>query len=403
MPPAGARPGRHYNRFMMHAAFPVMVKPVSAACNLQCRYCYYLGRPDGASPRRMSRETLEALIREVIAAQPEAREIHFAWQGGEPTLAGIDFFREALALQNRYRPSHARIVNALQTNGTLVDAEWARFFAEHDFLVGISIDGPAALHDRLRRDHDGRATHAKVMRGLEALQRAGTQFNSLTAVHKLNCRSGHAVYRYLRRLGVRHMQFIPLVERQDAQGFLAAPPPGTAHAPVAPSTAPRDAYGEFLCAVFDDWLANDAGTIFVQAIEEYVAALAGKPAGLCTFAAHCSSALMAEANGDLYSCDHYAFPAYRLGTLGQDRVEAMLQSGRHRAFVERKGRLPDECRPCEFFTACRGGCPKHRFIGVPGGNYLCPSYRRFFSHAARALAPFAAVAALEEWPRCSVS
>ncbi len=384
-----------------------MVKPVSAACNLQCRYCYYLGRPDGASPRRMSRETLEAVICEFAAAQPEAREIHFAWQGGEPTLAGIDFFREALALQERYRPSQARIVNALQTNGTLIDDEWARFFAENDFLVGISIDGPASLHDRLRRDNDGRSTHARLMRGLEALQRAGTQFNSLTVVHNLNYRSGHLVYRYLRRIGVRHMQFIPLVERQDKQGSLAPPPPTTpAHAPAAPWTVPCEGYGEFLCAVFDDWLANDAGTVFVQAIEEHVAALARKLPGLCTFASECSSALTVEANGDLYSCDHYAFPAYRLGNVRQEALGDMLQSARHRAFAQMKGRLAEACLRCPFFNACRGGCPKHRFVNIPGstgGNYLCPSYRRFFSHTARALAPFAAVAALDKSPRSKAS
>jgi serine-type anaerobic sulfatase-maturating enzyme len=380
------------SRVLEWRPFHVMVKPVAAACNLACRYCYYLNRPRAAS-RRMGREALEVLVRDAIAAQPGVPEIHFAWQGGEPTLAGIDFFREALAAQERYRPAGTRIVNALQTNGTLLDRAWAEFLAEHGFLVGISIDGPASVHDPLRRDSHGRATHAKTLRGLENLQRAGVQYNALTVVHRLNHRDGRSVYRFLRRIGVRYMQFIPLVERV-ARGGPVAPPPAAPEASVAPWTAPPDGLGQFLCDVFDEWLAHDVGGVFVQAIEEHVAALARRPAGVCTFGPDCSSAPIVEANGDVYSCDHYAFEAYRLGNFLKTPIGELLRSAQQREFGAMKmTALAEECRACGFLTACRGGCPKHRFVAASGGgmkSYLCPSYRRFFSHTARPLVPFAA-------------
>jgi len=377
--------------------FFVMVKPVAAACNLACRYCYYLNRPGMSASHRMTREVLEVLIRDAIAAQPGTPEIHFAWQGGEPTLAGIDFFREALALQERYRPAGTMIVNALQTNGTLLDEGWAQFFSEHRFLIGISIDGPAAVHDPLRRDAGGRTTHAKVLRGLRELQRAGVQYNALTVVHNLNYRQGRAVYRFLRRIGVIHMQFIPLVERMTGSGGLAAPPPADPGTQTAPWTVPPEGLGRFLCDVFDDWLAHDVGRIFVQAIEEHVAALVRRPAGVCTFGYDCSSSPMIEANGDVYSCDHFAFSAYRLGNLLRTPIVDLVRSARLHEFgrMKREG-LPEECAQCPFLAACYGGCTKHRFVAAPGGgmkNYLCPSYRRFFSHTAPALAAFVAMAA----------
>lgn len=375
--------------------FFVMAKPVSAACNLACRYCYYLNRPDAAPSRRMDAETLEVLIRDVIRAQPGVPEIHFAWQGGEPTLAGVDFFRQAVALQERYCPAGTTVVNAIQTNGTLLDERWAEFFAVHRFLVGISIDGPQALHDPLRRDARGRTTHAKVLRGLRCLQQAQVQFNALSVVHHLNYRQGRAVYRFLRRIGIRHMQFIPLVERFTRDDAFAAPPPGDPGAAPAPWTTPREGFGEFLCTVFDEWLGNDVGEVFVQAIEEYAAALANRPAGLCVFGPDCSSAPVVESNGDVYSCDHYAFPAYRLGNIMKTPIGELVRSSRQREFGRVKMELPSECRQCGFLAACCGGCPKHRFAGTRGGemiNYLCPSYRRFFSHTATALARFAAPA-----------
>lgn len=344
-----------------------MAKPVSAACNLTCRYCYYLHRPDKPPARRMARDVLEAYIRDTIAAQPGAPEIVFGWQGGEPTLAGLGFFKDAVALQEQYRPATTRIVNALQTNGTLIDEDWAGFFREHGFLVGLSLDGPAHFHDPLRRDLKGRPSHARTLRALTLLQRAGVEVNTLTVVHRLNYQHGREVYRFLRRLGSCHMQFIPLVER------------------TAGGTAPPEGFGKFLCDVFDDWRARDVGRVFVQIFEEYASVLAGLPARLCVFARDCRSTPILEANGDLYSCDHYAYPAYRVGNILETPIGELARSERQIEFGRSKtDSLPGQCARCEFLAACFGGCPKHRF-GAPNtaerrGNYLCPSYRTFFAY-----------------------
>lgn len=381
--------------------FYAMAKPVAAACNLSCRYCYYLHRPGIGPSRRMSREVLETFVRDTLAAQANLPEVHFSWQGGEPLLAGLDFFREALALQERYRPAGVHVVNALQTNGTLLDEQWARFFAEQRFLVGISLDGPARFHDPLRRDSTGRASNARALRGLEITQRLGVEFNTLTVVHHLNYRHGREVYRFLRRIGSRHMQFIPLVERFTCDGEMAAPWPAHAGAGTAPWTAPPDGFGRFLCDVFDEWLAHDVGSVFVQLFEEHVAALANLPARICVFSPSCASTPILEANGDLYSCDHYAYSPYRLGNILETPIGELVRSAQQRAFGRRKLEpLAEDCTRCEFLAACCGGCPKHRFASPrPDGatrNYLCPSYRLFFAHTAPALARFAAAARASE-------
>lgn len=378
--------------------FHAMAKPASAACNLKCNYCYYLHRPGIAPPRRMDGETLEAYVRQTLEAQRGAPEVHFSWQGGEPTLAGLDFFREAVALQERWRARGTAVLNALQTNGTLIDESWAQFLAEEGFLVGLSLDGPARFHDPLRRDRDGRATHARAMRALALLRRAEVEVNSLTVVHALNWRHGREVYRFLRREGLRHLQFIPLVERLRSDGAFAGPPPGDAGAAVSPWTPPREGFGEFLCDVFDDWFEADVGCVFVQIFEEHAAALAGIVPRLCVFAADCSGTPIVEANGDVYACDHYAYAEYRIGNLRQVPIGELVSSARQRAFGRAKREpLAAECRACPFLPACVGGCPKHRFVAPAGGDervsYLCPSYRRFFAHSAPRLAPLARAAA----------
>lgn len=342
----------------------------------------------------MSREVLETFLRDTIAAHAGAPDVTFSWQGGEPTLAGLDFFRDAVELQARYAPAGMRIANTLQTNGTLLDARWAAFLASHRFLVGISLDGPAHLHDPLRRDARGRPSHARVLKGLEHLQQAGVEFNTLTVVHNLNWRRGVEVYRFLRRIGARHMQFIPLVERLRTDGGLAGPPDGEPHAALAPWTAPAEGFGQFLCDVFDEWLARDVGRIFVQIFEEHAAALAGFAPRLCVFAADCAGTPMLEADGSLYTCDHYGYPAWRLGNVTAAPVADLARSERQHAFGRAKREsLPERCYRCEYLVACAGGCPKHRFARSARGereNFLCPSYRRFFAHTAPALGRFAA-------------
>ncbi len=340
----------------------------------------------------MRRETLEAFVFQVIAAQSEAKEIYFSWQGGEPTLAGIDFFRDAVELQERYRPPGAHILNALQTNGTLIDAGWATFLAEHGFLVGVSIDGPARMHDPLRRYPRGTGSHAHAVRAIEWLARASVEFNTLTVVHRLNYLHGREVYRFLRRLGSRYMQFIPLVERQLPDGTFASPSPSpeNAAAQLAPWTAPREAFGRFLCEVFDDWFERDVGTVSVQLIEERIAALAGLPAQLCVFAPDCSATPMLEADGDVFGCDHYAYPPFRLGNIAETPIGELVTGDSQRAFGRlKRDPLPQSCFDCQFLLSCFGGCPKHRFVPVAFGeaeNYLCPSYRQFFAHTAVHLA-----------------
>jgi uncharacterized protein len=371
-------------------SFSVMAKPAAAACNLACHYCYYRARPGMPASRRMSGEVLEAYIRDSIAAQPEAGMLTFSWQGGEPTLAGLGFFREAVALQERYRPPGMEILNALQTNGTLIDGEWAAFFREHAFLIGLSLDGPARFHDPLRRDGRGRGSHAAAVRALELLARGGVELNTLTVLHRLNYRHGREVYRFLRRLGARHMQFIPLVERRRGDGELAGPPADDRSPEVAPWTAPREGFGEFLCDVFDDWLANDVGRVFVQLFEEHVGVLAGRPARLCVFAPDCRGTPMLEASGELYSCDHYGYAPYRLGNILAAPIGELARSPAQARFgAAKRAALPAACRRCALVGACWGGCPKHRFVAPAEGsepeNYLCPSYRRFFSHTAPAL------------------
>ncbi len=349
--------------------FSAMAKPAAAACNLACRYCYYLRRPGAQPSRRMRHDVLEAYIRDTIAAQRGAPELVFAWQGGEPTLAGIGFFEEAVTLQKRYRPADMRIANALQTNGTLLDDDWAAFLREQGFLVGVSIDGPARFHDPLRRDADGGPTHARAMRALALLQRHGVEFNTLTVVHNLNWRHGREVYRFLRRVGSRHMQFIPLVERTAPDGGLAGPPPDLPRAGMAPWTPPPHGFGQFLCDAFDDCRARDIGQVFVQLFEEHAAALAGLPARLCVFAPECSGTPMLEANGDLYSCDHYAYPAYRLGNILETPIGKLARSERQGQFGHAKtASLPEACCGCRFLAACFGGCPKHRFTPAAAGG-----------------------------------
>lgn len=379
------------------APFHVMSKPVGPRCNINCDYCYYLEKEQlypTEKKFRMSDTVLERYVSELISSSVEAgqREVVFAWQGGEPTMLGVDFFRKAVALQKRERPDGVTISNAIQTNGMLLDDDWGAFLAAEGFLVGISIDGPKRIHDRYRRDKAGRATFDAVMAGLEILHRHKVEFNILATVHRGNGGRGVEVYRFLRGLGSPFIQFIPIVERSTAAGSLAGTPTGEDgdELPVTEwSVAPR-AYGKFLCDVFDAWYRKDVGKIFVQYFETQVGLWMGFPSSLCVFAETCGNGLALEHNGDLYACDHYVYPQYRLGNITKTPMrdlvwsEEAIQFGR-----DKRDKLTRQCRECKYRFACNGGCPKHRFLtshhGEPGQNYFCQSYLIFFKHAEQRL------------------
>lgn len=387
MPPAAAAP------------FHLMTKPIGAICNLDCGYCYYLDKENlypGTRSFRMSPETLEAYVRGYIEAQP-GEEVHFAWQGGEPTLLGVTFFEKVVALQRQYGAGR-RIQNAMQTNGTLLDDRWGEFLARHNFLVGLSVDGPRDLHDAYRVDKGQKPTFDRVMRGLEVLRKHRVEFNLLCTVHRGNMRSPLEVYRFLRSSGIGYIQFIPIVERRQpgAPGHALTPAPdpatpndpedpGLADTPLSPWSVRSERFGEFLCTVFDEWVKRDVGTTFVQIFDVSLANWYGAPPGLCVFSETCGRALAVEHNGDVYSCDHYVEPRHRLGNLNQAALGEMVDSARQKAFGDgKKTSLPAYCRSCEVRFACHGECPKHRIIrtpdGEPGLNYLCAGYKGFFRH-----------------------
>jgi uncharacterized protein len=383
--------------------FQVMTKPNGPRCNLDCTYCYYLEKerlyPD-TKKFRMPDDVLETYIRGYIAAQAAtgAPEIWFSWQGGEPTLLGVDFFRRAVALQQQYAPAGKTVRNALQTNGTLLDAEWAAFLKANAFLVGLSIDGPRDLHDRYRVDRAERPTFDKVMAAVELMRTHEVEFNALTVVHRLNARKPREVYRFLKDIGIEFMQFIPIVERAGDGGMLAGAPQQdmVGDAKVTPwSVLPGD-YGTFLCRIFDEWVKDDVGRIFVQFFDVQLGLWAGGPSSLCWFAETCGLGLAMEHNGDLYSCDHYVYPEYLLGNIMQTPVEVLASLPVQDKFgADKRDTLPRQCRACEYRFACNGGCPKHRFLrtadGEAGLNYFCESYLRFFKHAGPHLQSMAAL------------
>jgi uncharacterized protein len=336
----------------------------------------------------MSNTTLENFVAQYIAATATP-EIWFNWHGGEITLAGRRFFEKAVKFQEKYAPQGKQVRNVVQTNGVLVDDEWERFFHDHGFLVGVSLDGPPDLHDGWRVDHAGRPTAVKVLAAIERLQRHGVAFNLLAVVHRDNAAEPLRTYRFLRDLGAEFMQFIPLVER-SADGETLAPPPqldeaGVDYRVTEWSVTPA-AYGDFLCEVFDEWHAHDVGRVIVQLFEVQLGLWAGLPSSLCVFAPTCGQGLVHEWNGDIYSCDHYVYPEYRLGNIETTPLAQMARGDAQRAFgTAKRASLTRQCRDCEFLFACNGGCPKHRFQnsedGEPGLDYFCEAHRHFFQHA----------------------
>ena len=368
-----------------------MAKPTGSVCNIACEYCFYLEKeklyPDRRGQWRMSDEVLERYVRQYIEAQ-DVPVVEFAWQGGEPTLMGVDFFRRAVELQKKYANGKT-ITNAFQTNGILLDDEWGEFLAENRFLVGLSIDGPRELHDRYRLDRGGRPTFDRVFAGLRLLRKHGVEFNTLTVLQRHNAGHPMEVYRFLREEGSGFMQFIPIVERAAREpgedGLELVDPYFEGRAGVTSWSVLPTQYGRFLCRVFDEWVRRDVGRVFVQIFDVSLAAWLGQEPSLCVLAETCGKAMIIEHNGDLYSCDHFVYPAYRLGNVREKTIREMVESPMQVRFgLDKRDRLPRFCRACAFRFACNGGCPKHRFDRTPDGeeglNYLCKGYRIFFDH-----------------------
>jgi len=370
-------------------AFHVLVKPTGAACNLDCAYCFFLDK-EALYPNskfRMSDELLESYIRQLIESH-EADEVSIAWQGGEPTLMGLDFYRRAVVIAEKYRRPDMEIRHSMQTNGTLLDDDWCAFFKENNFLIGISLDGPRALHDIYRRDKGGGPTFDRVMRGLRCLQKHEVEFNVLVTVNRVNGDFPLEVYRFLRdEAGVDWMQFIPIVERINPDGRTLYQQGATVS---DRSVRPRQ-FGRFLSAIFDEWVFNDVGHVFVQTFEAALANWLQLPSsGVCLFDETCGNALALEHNGDLYACDHFVEPDYLLGNIRKQHLLEMVASPQQRRFgANKRDLLPRYCRECDVRFACHGGCPKNRFVntpdGEPGLNYLCAGYQDFFHHIAYAM------------------
>jgi uncharacterized protein len=375
---------------MPDAGFHIMAKPIGPICNLDCKYCFYLEKEHlypNTTHWAMPPEALERYIEQYIAAQP-LEEVHFAWQGGEPTLLGVNFYRTVVALQQKYAGGKS-IHNALQTNGTLIDDEWGQFLAEHKFLVGVSIDGPRELHDHYRVDKGNAPTFDRVMRGIRKLKEHQVDFNTLSVVNRHNSQYPLEVYRFLKELGSEFMQFIPVVERQAAEpgpdGLVLIQPSFDRPAEVTEWTVEPLAYGRFLTQIFDEWVKKDVGHIFVQQFDVALESWLGLEASLCIFRKTCGSALAMEHTGDLYSCDHFVYPEHKLGNLMEADLKQMVNSQQQKKFgLDKQDSLPNMCRQCDVRFACNGECPKHRFLktpdGEPGLNYLCAGYIHFFHH-----------------------
>jgi len=370
--------------------FQIFVKPVGSICNLACEYCYYLEKehlyPKGES-FRMPDIILEEYIVQHIEASTEP-VIRFSWHGGEPTVLGLDIFRKIVAFQRKHQPSNRHIANGMQTNGTLLDEEWCRFLAQEDFAVGLSLDGPQELHDRYRVTKGGDPTYGQTIRGYNLLQQHGVSTDILCVVNAHNVRYPTEVYNFFRQIKARYVTFLPMVDPQpDVKG-------GVSHL-----TVPAEAWGDFLCTIFDEWISHDIGRIKIQIFEEAARTAFGQEHSLCIFRPTCGDVPVIEHNGDFFSCDHFVDAEHRLGNIIETPLVELLESPEQRAFGQGKlDTLPRYCQECEVRSMCHGGCPKNRFIQTPDGeaglNYLCAGYKRFFIHCR----PFVEEVA-EQWRR----
>lgn len=361
-------------------SFHIMLKPRASICNLDCKYCYYLSKRNlyPESDCRMNDNTLEEFIHQYINAQ-RVPEVTFGWQGGEPTLMGLDFFKRAVRLQKKYARPGMQIYNTLQTNGTLLNDEWGKFFYENSFLIGLSLDGPPQLHNTYRIDKEGNPTFARVKKGLDILKRYNIEFNILTCVHAANAEYPLEVYRFLRdEIGTKFIQFIPIVERDNDTGFQEG------NKITSRSVTGRQ-YGKFLITIFNEWVRRDVGRVFVQIFDIALGAWLGMLAALCIFTPTCGTALAMEHNGDLYACDHFVEPKHKRGNFLDASIVKLVGSQEQFTFGQNKyNLLPTYCRECKVSFVCNGGCPKNRVLstrdGEPGLNYLCEGYKAFFTY-----------------------
>lgn len=369
-------------------AFSTMVKPVGSACNLDCSYCYYLDKESiyGGREPKMPTEILEEYIKQYIEGN-KVDVVTFTWHGGEPSLAGLDFYRQAIEFQRKYA-GKKRIDNSLQTNGILLDEEWCQFLHENHFLVGLSIDGPQSIHDANRLDKQQRPTFERVLRTISLLHRYAVEFNTMTTVNHNSIGRGREVYRFLKSIGSRYMQFMPVVEHtlkspNSQRDYIV--PPNTPGSQLAPWSVTAKGFGEFMCDIFDEWIIQDVGRYFVQLFDVSLAQWYGVKPALCAFCDNCGDSLVVEHNGDIYSCDHFVYPEYKLGNILDTTLLEAFVSRRQADFGAAKhNNLPEECRRCRYYFACRGECPKHRFEcsseNEPYLNTLCEGYKEFFRH-----------------------
>jgi uncharacterized protein len=385
------------------AGMHVLAKPIGPACNIKCDYCFYLEKHalfDKGEDMRMPDDVLAAYISSYVQSQPTP-VVEFVWHGGEPTLLGIDFFRKVVELQKPFL-GKKQITNSLQTNGTRLTDEWCEFFKQNNFFIGLSLDGPREIHDLYRKDHMGRATFDDVMRGLKLLQKHGVECNILACVGKETAYHPLEVYNFFKSENVKFIQFTPIIERMPddrakEQGLWLASPARLdgeeTNTRVTPWTVEPKKYGDFLVSIYEEWVKKDVGEVFVMNFEWALNAWIGNPSPVCIFARQCGRAVAMEHNGDVYACDHYVYPEYRLGNVLRESLGEMVNRSVDSGFGPHKEEtLPRYCRECEVLQACWGGCPKHRFTksphGEPGLHYMCAGYKRFFTHIRKYLHAF---------------
>jgi uncharacterized protein len=381
--------------------FEVMAKPCGPLCNLDCAYCFYSYKKNREDPSynwTMDHEILEIFVRDYIRSQPPGYPVQFVWQGGEPALLGLDFFAEAVELQSKYSGHDRTITNAFQTNATLIDEKWASFFGENKFLIGVSIDGPKEIHDHYRVDHRGEGSFDRVMEGVENLKQYNVDYNALVSITDISAKDPLSIYDFL-RADFEFIQFIPVLAKKDFKeraSFLnnnensGVKRDENDSDPSTDWSVTPQGFGTFLNTVFDKWVKNDVGKVFVQLFDYTLANWLGYPVPLCVLNRTCGKALVMEHNGDIFSCDHFVFPDFRLGNIKETPLADLARGPAQRSFGRDKWeRLPGVCRDCEYLRLCFGGCPKNRFSSTADGdgglNYLCEGYRAFFDHTEKAM------------------